>query len=395
MTSGVFPIGEYWWLYLAFTGLIAALLAFDLALHRKPHPMSFREATLWTVFWISVAVGFACLLHVFASVTLSPAAAHGLTLEFLLGYLIEESLSVDNMFVFALIFRHFAVPSGYQHRVLFYGIVGAMAFRALFVGLGAALIRFEVVVTLFGLFLILTGVRMAFGKEKPIEPARSPIVRMARRFLPVSADLHGGRFFVKLDGAWHITPLLIVLLFLETTDILFAVDSVPAVFGVTREPFIVYTSNVLAILGLRALYFLLAGAMDRFYGLKYGLAVVLVFVGLKMVWLDHLFGVRFPIGASLAVIAGIIAVSILLSLAFPQRAPRNRLLRGPEIARAVPRFVGVGCLLLGCACVLVIAGLVSFPLCEQVSPESLCQSAACYVLCGALLIRSSANRPQS
>jgi tellurite resistance protein TerC len=395
MSSAVFPIGEYWWLYLAFTGLIAALLAFDLVLHRTPHPMSFREAAFWTGLWITVAAGFACLLYGFASITLSPAAAHRLTLEFLAGYLVEESLSVDNMFVFALIFRHFAVPPGYQHRVLFYGIVGAMAFRALFVGVGAALIRFEVVVSLFGLFLILTGARMAFGKEKQIEPARSPIVRLARRFLPVSAELHAGRFFVKLDGAWHITPLLIVLLLLETTDILFAVDSVPAVFGVTREPFIVYTSNVLAILGLRALYFLLAGAMERFYALKYGLAVALVFVGLKMVWLDRLFGARFPIGVSLAVIVGILAVSILLSLVYPQGAGQNKLLLWPEMTWAVPRLVGVGCLLLGCACVLVTAGLFPFPLCEPASQESLYQTAACYFFCGVLLIRSSAGHRQS
>jgi tellurite resistance protein TerC len=389
MQSVMFPMGEYWWLYLAFTGFIFTLLACDLMLHREARPISFRGAALWTGFWIAVAAGFACLLYVFASATLSSAAAHRLTLEFLAGYLVEESLSVDNMFVFALIFRHFAVPPAHQHRVLFYGIVGAMVFRALFVGIGTALIRFEVGVTVFGLFLILTGVRMAIGTEKQIEPARSPIIRLARRFLPVSAELHGDRFFAKVDGFWHITPLMIVLLFLETTDILFAVDSVPAVFGVTREPFIVYTSNVLAILGLRALYFLLAGAMDRFHALKYGLAVVLVFVGLKMVWLDHLFGARFPIGVSLAVIAGIIAVSILLSLAFP------RGIRFTDITGAVPLIVGGGCVLLGLAGVLFTAGLAPLAVCEQVPRESMGLSAACYICCGALLIGASANRHRS
>ena len=231
----------------------------------------------------------------------------------------EESLSVDNMFVFALVFRYFAVPPQYQHRVLFYGVLGAIVSRGAFVAAGSALMRFGWAVVVFGLFLIYTGVRMAFEEEKQIDPAANPLVRLARRFLPGTPEYHGHRFLVRVRGVTHITPLLIVLLVLESTDVLFAVDSVPAVFGVTREPLVVFTSNVFAVLGLRAVYFLLAGAMDRFHVLKYGLSFVLVFVGLKMTWLDHVAGGRFPIGISLAIIGGAIGLSIALSMLFPKR----------------------------------------------------------------------------
>ncbi|MCU1235429.1 MAG: Integral rane protein TerC family [Candidatus Solibacter sp.] len=308
----MFPWTEYWWLYLAFGALVVILLAIDLGLHRNARGISMREATAWTAVWVSLALGFAYGLNVFAG--------RQTALEFLAGYVVEESLSVDNMFVFALVFRYFAVPMHLQHRVLFYGVLGAMVFRGIFIAAGTALVRFEWVMMLFGLFLIYTGIRMAWEKDKEIHPGDSPVVRWARRFFPVTAEYHGPRFFVVIDGVRHITPLMIVLLFLETTDLMFAVDSVPAVFGVTREPFVVYTSNVFAILGLRAMFFLLSGALDKFYLLKHGLAAVLVFVGLKMVWLDHLFGGRFPIGLSLGIIGTVLAVSILASLVRPKRS---------------------------------------------------------------------------
>jgi tellurite resistance protein TerC len=243
--------------------------------------------------------------------------ARRVTLEFLAGYAVEEALSIDNMFVFALVFRYFGIVQRLQHRVLFYGVLGAIVFRGIFIAAGAALVRFHWVVIVFGIFLMYTGIRMAFEKERELAPDANPLVRLVRRFFPVTSEMHEGRFLVRIAGHWAFTPLMIALLALETTDILFAIDSVPAVFGVTREPLLVYTSNIFAILGLRALYFLLSGAMDSFRLLKYGIAVVLVFVGLKMAWLDALAGGRFPVGWSLAIIAGTIGVSILLSLRRP------------------------------------------------------------------------------
>ena len=318
MSNALFPFVEYWWLYLAFTGFVAVLLSVDLAYHRKDRAISIRSAAAWSAIWMALALVFGFALYLFAAARHSPAIGRQVGLEFLAGYIVEESLSIDNMFVFALVFRYFAIPSRLQHRVLFYGVLGAMIFRAIFIAVGTTLIRFEWVMILFGLFLVFTGIRMALEKEKAIDPGDSMVIRWVCRFFPVTRELHGSRFFVIVDGIQHVTPLLIVLLFLETTDVMFAVDSVPAVFGVTREPFVVYTSNVFAVLGLRAMFFLLSGAMERFHVLKHGLAVVLVFVGLKMIWLDHLFGGRFPIGASLAIIGTVIAVSIILSLLFPK-----------------------------------------------------------------------------
>ncbi len=326
-----FPLAEYWWLYLAFTGLVAILLAVDLLLHRQDRPISFRNAATWTAVWIALALGFSYLLYLFTAARHSPELGRQLSLEFLAGYVVEESLSVDNMFVFVLVFRYFAVPMRFQHKVLFYGVIGAMVFRGIFIAAGTALVRFDWVMILFGLFLIFTGIRMGVQKEQQINPDTSLVIRWIRRIFPVTSDFHGSRFLVTINGIRHITPLMVVLLFLETTDLLFAVDSVPAVFGVTREPFVVYTSNVFAVLGLRSMFFLLAGAMDRFHALKFGLALVLVFVGLKMVWLDHLFGGRFPIGVSLGIISLVLATSILWSLVFPKRpAPPPERPSGPK-----------------------------------------------------------------
>src|SRR5450759_4638376 len=338
----LFPFADYWWLYLAFTGLVAILLAIDLAFHRQDRPVSFRNAAIWTAVWISLALAFSYALYLFAAARHSPAVGRQLSLEFLAGYVVEESLSVDNMFVFALVFRYFTVPLRYQHKVLFYGVLGAMIFRGVFIAAGTALVRFEWVMILFGLFLILTGIRMAVQKEQQLDPDDSLVIRWVRRVFPVTGEYHGSKFLVTVNGIRHITPLMVVLVFLETTDLLFAVDSVPAVFGVTREPFVVYTSNVFAVLGLRAMFFLLAGAMDRFHVLKHGLALVLVFVGLKMVWLDQLYGGRFPIGVSLGIISGVIAVSIMLSLAFPKAvepAPARPLGAGGRVARPAAGIV--------------------------------------------------------
>ena len=323
MSPSLFPFAEYWWFYLGFTALIVVLLAIDLTVHREAHRIAFREAAVSSALWIALAMGFNYGLYWFAAGRFDAATARQVGLEFLAGYLVEKSLSVDNLFVFALIFRYFAVPSKYQHRVLFYGVLGALVFRALFIAAGAAIIRIHWVVLAFGLFLIFTGIRMGLEKEKTIRPERNPVIRLAHRLFPVTREMHGHHFTVRVEKRMHVTPLLIVLLLLETTYILFAVDSVPAVFGVTKEPLIVYTSNVFAILGLRALYFLLAGAMDTFHILKYGLAFVLVFVGLKMAWLDDLAGGRFPIGISLGVIAAAIGLSIVLSLAFPKNSAHS------------------------------------------------------------------------
>lgn len=328
----LFPFIDYWWFYLGFTGFILFLLALDLGVfHRQAHEVSFREATTWSVVWISLALLFNFLLYQYAlwKFPLDPrlmaipgfdpsGAAWRVSLEFLTGYIVEKSLSVDNIFVFVLVFGYFAIPAKYQHRVLFYGIVGALIFRAIFIALGSALMQYQWVVIVFGGFLIVTGIKMMFAPEKGLEPDKNLLIRLFRRFVPVTNELHGKHFFVRTQGRLYATPLFVALLFLEATDVIFAVDSVPAIFALTNEPLIVFTSNIFAILGLRALYFMLAGAIDKFHMLKYGLAVVLIFVGLKMVWLNDLFGGKFPISLSLGIITAIIASSVVLSLLFPK-----------------------------------------------------------------------------
>jgi tellurite resistance protein TerC len=247
------------------------------------------------------------------------AEARQTGLEFLTGYLVEKSLSLDNIFVFVVVFAYFGIPAIYQHRVLFFGIAGALIFRAIFIAIGAALVRYHWMLIVFGLFLIATGIRMAFASDEQVHPERNPLVKLLRRFMPVAGELHGQKFFVRIAGVLHATPLLLALLVVEVSDILFAVDSVPAIFAITDEPLIVFTSNVFAILGLRSLYFLLAGAVQKFWLLKYGLAAVLVFVGAKMAWLNNLFGGKFPTVWSLAIITAALALSIGASLAVPKR----------------------------------------------------------------------------
>jgi len=328
----LFPFAEYWWFYLCFAGFVLLLLALDLGVfHRQAHEVSFREAAVWSVVWGTLALGFNFLLYQYALwkfpqdsrlLAISgfdpSGAAWRVSLEFLSGYIVEKSLSVDNVFIFVLVFSYFATPAKYQHRVLFYGIIGALIFRGIFIALGSALMQYHWIVVIFGAFLIFTGVKMMFAPEKGVAPDKNLPIRLFRRFVPITSELHGQRFFVWSNGVLYATPLFVALLFLETTDVIFAVDSVPAIFALTSEPFIVFTSNIFAILGLRALYFMLAGAVDKFHMLKYGLAVVLIFVGLKMVWLNDLFGGKFPISLSLAIITAVIATSVVLSLVFPK-----------------------------------------------------------------------------
>jgi tellurite resistance protein TerC len=316
----LFPFAHYWWIYAAFTAFVLMLLALDLGVfHRHAHVVSFRESLAWSVVWVSLALAFNYGFYRYAVSVAGPEAGGQAGLEFLAGYIIEKSLAVDNIFVFVLVFNYFGIPPVYQHRVLFYGIIGALLFRAVFIALGAVLMQYHAVVVLFGVFLLLTGIKMLWSPEQKIAPERNPLIRLFRRFVPITQAFHGPRFLVYFDGRWHATPLLVALLFLEMSDIIFAVDSVPAIFALTQEPLIVFTSNMFAILGLRAMYFMLAGAVDRFHLLKYGLAVVLVFVGLKMVWLNEAFGGKFPISWSLGIILAVIAASVAASLWFPRR----------------------------------------------------------------------------
>ncbi|MGH7368064.1 MAG: TerC/Alx family metal homeostasis membrane protein [Candidatus Rokuibacteriota bacterium] len=329
----LFPLGEYWWLYAGFVGAVLVLLALDLGiLHREARPVRFREAVAWCATWVALALLFNVALYAYGlwkfpqdpRLTAVPGfdpreAAWQVALEFLTGYLVEYSLSVDNIFVFVLVLRYFGVPARYQYRVLFYGILGALVFRALFVALGSLLMQFHWIVWLFGVFLVFTGIKMAVTSEAAVEPGRNILTRLLRRLLPVTPQFHGQHFFVRQGGRLWATPLAVALLCLEATDIVFAIDSVPAIFAITREPFVVFTSNILAILGLRSLYFMLGGAVERFHLLRYGLATVLVFVGVKMVWLDEWFGGKFPIGVSLAIIGSVLVLSVVLSLFYPPR----------------------------------------------------------------------------
>lgn len=303
------------WLWVGFNVFVLALLALDLGVfHRNAHAVSVREATVWSVIWISLALVFNAGIYLFWDV-LAPASGYSngeAAVAFLTGYLIEKSLSIDNIFVFALLFTYFAVPAALQHRVLFWGILGALVMRGALIVAGAALLKeFHWIIYLFGSFLILTGIKMALHREQEIHPEQNPLVRLFRRLMPVTQGYVGDKFFVRQAGVLMATPLFLVLLMVESTDLVFAVDSIPAIFAVTNDPFIVYTSNVFAILGLRSLYFMLAGAMGKFHYLRPALAVVLVFVGVKMVMVDLY---KIPVAVSLSVIASILAVAILASL---------------------------------------------------------------------------------
>ncbi len=293
------------WLWVGFNIFVLAMLALDLGVfHRKAHALSLKEASIWSVVWITLAMVFNAGLYLFAG----PEPA----LQFFTGYLIEKSLSVDNIFIFLLLFTYFKVPAAYQHRVLYWGILGALIMRGTLIAVGVALIEsFHWIIYLFGAFLIFTGIRMGFHKEIEVHPENDLLLKFIRRFVPVTENYEHDRFFVRRAGQVMVTPLLLVLLVIDTTDLIFAVDSIPAVFAVTRDPFLVYTSNIFAILGLRSLYFVLAGIMEKFYYLKLGLSVILTFVGVKMVLADVF---SLPTALSLVVIAVVLTIAIVASI---------------------------------------------------------------------------------
>ena len=292
------------WLWAAVLGLILAMLALDLLAHRRAHVVGVREAAAWTAVWVSLGLAFGGVVWWMYGPT-----AGG---EYFAGYLIEKSLAVDNVFVFALIFGYFAVPRMYQHRVLFYGVLGALVFRAIFIAGGAALIdRFHWVLYVFGAILLYTGWRMFRHRNHEMDLSTNPVLRLARRLIPTTEDYDGQKFWVRRAGRWVATPLFMVLVLVETTDIIFAVDSIPAIFAITQEPFLVFTSNAFAILGLRAMYFLLADLMHRFIYLKAGLAAILILVGIKMLLIDIW---KIPIALSLAAITACLIIAVTASL---------------------------------------------------------------------------------
>ena len=301
-------MAESIWFWVAFNVFILAMLALDLGvMGKRSHVIRFHEAAIRSAIWFALAMAFALGLYWFES---GDAA-----LTFLTGYLIEESLSVDNIFVMVVIFSYFGVPAAYQHRVLFWGIIGALVMRGTFIILGVWLLNhFHFVIFVFGGLLVVTGIRMAVKEEKPFEGEQNPVVRLVRRLVPLSSDYHGHHFFTIQNGRRVATPLLLVLVLVEFTDLVFAIDSIPAIFSVTRDSFLVYTSNVFAILGLRSMYFMLAGVIDRFRFLRYGLAFILTFVGVKMLLSDV---VHIPIVTSLLVVTGGIVASVAFSLLMP------------------------------------------------------------------------------
>ncbi len=302
-------------LWSGFATIVSIMLALDLGIfNRHAHEPTMKESLVWSVVWVGLALAFNAVVYL----TLGPQAG----LEFATGYLIEKALSVDNIFVFVMVFSYFQVPLKYQHRVLFWGVIGAIIMRAILIALGAALLaKFHWIIYVFGALLIFTGLKMATQSGELKDPENNLLVRSLRRIMPITAEYHGQRFFVRLPGAsgnptLFATPLLVVLLLVEFTDLIFAVDSVPAIFAVTKDPFIVLSSNVFAILGLRSLFFLLAGIIHRFHLLKIGLALILIFVGGKMMLLDI---IKIPVLLSLSVVAALLAASILLSLLFPKQ----------------------------------------------------------------------------
>jgi tellurite resistance protein TerC len=295
--------------WILFNLFVLIMLGLDLGVfHRRPHAVKFREAVVWSLVWIGLGAGFAVVIYFW----------HGRTpsLEFVTGYVIELSLSVDNLFVFLLIFRFFQVPPTHQHKVLFWGILGALIMRALFIVAGVGLIqRFHWIVYVFGAFLVYSGIKLFRQENAEIHPEKNPVLRLFRKWVPVTNDYEGNKFFVRRPGLYA-TPLLVVLVVVETTDLLFAVDSIPAILAITRDAFIVYTSNVFAIMGLRSMYFALAGMMEMFRYLHYGLSVVLMFVGAKML-LSHYYEI--PTVVALGAVAGVLLISVLASMMNPKK----------------------------------------------------------------------------
>jgi len=300
------------WFWVGFGAFLLIMLALDLGVfHRRAHEVRLREAAAWSAVWVALALGFNAGIWLLAG--------PGPAVEFLTGYLVEKSLSVDNIFVIAMIFSYFAVPAVHQHRVLFWGVLGALLMRAVFIGMGAwVLERWHWVIYVFGGILLLTGVKMALREDKPFDGEADPVVRVARRLIPLTTRYDGQRFWTVENGRRVATPLFLVLLLVEFTDLVFAIDSIPAIFAITQDTFLVFTSNAFAILGLRSMYFLLAGVMHRFVYLKYGLAAILVFVGAKMLLLDVY---KIPTFVSLGVISLLLTVSVVASLRRSGSAP--------------------------------------------------------------------------
>lgn len=329
----LFPFADYWYFYVGFIVFVLAVLALDLGVfHKKAHEVSFKESSIWTAIWISLAFVFSGLFYFFARYKFStderylaipgfdPAGqAKTSALEFLTGFVVEKSLAIDNIFIFAVVFAYFGIPKIYQHRVLFWGILGALLFRAIFIALGSVLMEYEWVVMFFGALLILTGIKMFFAGTEEKDLSKNIIIRGLQKIFRIHPKIEGQHFFIKKEKLLFVTPLFLALVFLELSDIIFAVDSVPAIFALTKEPLIVFTSNIFAILGLRSMYFMLAGVMDRFVYIKYGLASVLLFVGLKMVYLNHAFGGKFPISWSLGIIGFLIGASVVVSIVIDRR----------------------------------------------------------------------------
>lgn len=326
----LFPFSEYWSLYIGFIVFVLFVLALDLGVfHRKAHEVKFKEALTWTAVWISLALLFNYVFYLYAKYQFTTherylsipgfdveIEAKNVALEFLTGYVIEKSLAIDNIFVFVVVFAYFGIPKMYQHRVLFWGILGALVLRIIFIALGTVLLQYHWVVIFFGILLIMTGMKMFFAGTKEQDIENNFIVKQLKKVFRVHQHIEGQKFFIKKNNLTYVTPLFLALVFLELSDIIFAVDSVPAIFAITNEPLIVFTSNVFAILGLRSMYFMLAKIMDKFVYIKYGLAAVLIFVGLKMVWLNNAFGGKFPIIWSLGIIVGLISISIIISVIF-------------------------------------------------------------------------------
>ncbi|MFZ2430765.1 MAG: TerC family protein [Lutibacter sp.] len=298
------------YVWIGFLAFVLLMLALDLGVfHRKSHEVKIKEALIWSFVWISMAMVFNYGIYVFMGEIKA--------MEFLTGYVIEKSLSIDNLFVFIMIFSYFNVDKKYQHKVLFWGIIGALIMRSIFIFAGVALInKFHWIIYIFGAFLIFTGAKMLFQKDEKMDPNKNPLVRLFKRFFPVSDTMHDDRFFVKINAKTVATPLFVVLLLVEFTDLIFAVDSIPAIIAISSDPFIIFTSNVFAILGLRALYFALAGITQYFHYIKYGLSAILVFVGLKMTMVDFY---KIPVMISLFTILGILVISVVASLLFPKK----------------------------------------------------------------------------
>lgn len=333
-----FPFSDYWMFYAGFTLFVLFMLALDLGVfHKKAHIVSIKEASIWTCVWISLALIFNLVFYKYSywKFTTDPSflalpdfdpaiKAKNLALEFLTGFVIEKSLAIDNIFIFAVVFSYFSIPKIYQHRILFWGIFGALFFRAIFIALGSVLLKYEWVAIFFGILLVITGVKMFFAGTEEVDLNKNVIIRLLKKFFRIHPSVEEDKFFIKKDNLSYVTPLFIALIFLELTDIIFAVDSVPAIFAITKEPFIVFTSNIFAILGLRSMYFMLASVIDRFRFIKYGLAAVLVFVGLKMSYLNELYGGKFPISWSLMIITGLIGGSIIISLIVDSKTKKGK-----------------------------------------------------------------------